>query len=417
YEDPSVASFSPIVIRKRKRPPVIPSALSPKAPGYGTVYVQNVYLTRNDPERKIKPGMIKAIRVNALGVQPRADRSPCSMTVPVELPKKIIGTVPVGADGSACFKVPAETSLQMQVLDENGMAILTERSLFYLQKGENRSCVGCHEQSGASPIDSYRTSARNRKPLELTPPAGPRYEGGLSFMRTVQPVLDRHCIACHGLEKTEKGVNLIHDGNLTWPRSLVALIDRGEHRLGLKPFTDSLELNISRPFTFYAQGNRVPAMLLKGHGKLKMDREGFQRIVDWLDLNAQCYGDLFPNKVEQRTFNAAALAALREHAKQVLGERVAGQPERALVNLAQPDESRILLAPLATAAGGWGQMPVWKSKEDPGYKKMAELVEMCINRNPNENVTGWFPTREQGGGETWVIKDRENYIRRVKGAQ
>lgn len=416
YEDPAVASFSPIPVRMRNRPPVIPSVLSSEAPDYGTLYVQNVYLTRNDPEKKIKPGMIKAIRVNALGVQPRANRAPCSMTVGVELPKKVLGTVPVAADGSAFFRVPAETSLQLQILDENGMAILTERSLFYLQKGEVRSCVGCHEPSGTSPEKASRSSPFWEPVNDLTPPAGPRYEGGLSFMRTVQPVLDRYCIKCHGLEKTAKDVNLVHDGNLTWPRSATALIQRGRHQLGDKGFMGSLEMNISRPFEYYANGNSVPAMLLKGHQKLDLDKDSFHRIVDWLDLNAQCYGDLFPNKVEQRRFNNEALGKLREYVKQLFGDELAGQPERALVNLAQPDESRILCAPLDVKAGGWGQIQGWKDRNEPGCRKMAELVEACIVRDANENLTGWYPSHEQGGGEEWVIKDQEEYIEKLKEA-
>jgi len=376
--------------------------------------VQNVALTRNDPAKKIQPGMIKAIRVNALGVQPRADRSPCSMTVPVEIPKKVLGTVPVDADGSAYFKVPAQTSLQLQILDANGRAILTEKSLFYLQKGESRSCIGCHEPELTSPPVLNVRNGNPRAPLELTPPAGPQYKGGLSFMRTVQPVLDRYCISCHGLEEPKKNISLVHDGVLTWPRPLVELIKMGEHQLGFKAFMDGLEKNISRPFTYYSYGSKLPDMLLQRHGKAVVDRASFQRIVDWLDLNAQCYGDLFPNKIEQRKISAAGMTALRAFIKPLFGDAIANQPERALINTAQPDESRILMMPLATAAGGWGQIQAWKSKNDPGFKHLAGLVERCIERQPNENDNGWEPTPAQGGGIDWVIKDRENYSRRLK---
>ena len=415
YEDPEVASFSPIAVRPRRRPPIIPEMTSAQEPGEGSMFVQNVYLTSNDPENKIKPGMIKAIRVIALGVQPRASRAPCSMTVPVEIPKKIIGTVAVNENGSAFFKVPAETALQLQILDENGMAILTEKSQNYLQRGENRSCVGCHSAPGASPGAGTAGSIARGKPVALTPPAGPQYEGGLSFMRTVQPVLDRYCIGCHGLNKTEKEVNLIHDGRLTWPRPLKELIKRGEHRLGLKSFMNRPDPNISRPFEYFAHGNSVPAMLLTNHGGVNIDRESFQRIVDWLDLNAQCYGDLFPNKVEQRRLDPGAVMRVREYAKEYFGKGITNQPDRALINTAQPDESRILRAPLAEAAGGWGQVPGWESTEDAGYKKMADLVEECIIKDPNENYTGWQPTRKQGGGEKWVERERAGYLERVKG--
>ncbi|MCY2930846.1 MAG: hypothetical protein NTV86_15385 [Planctomycetota bacterium] len=410
YEDPSVASFSPIPVRPRVRPPVMAPATPPDPSDDGIVYVQNVYRTRNDPEHKIKPGSIRALRVNALGVQPRADRSACSMTVPVEIPKKVLGTAPVDANGSACFRVPAETALQIQILDENGMAVLTEKSFFYLQKGERRGCVGCHEPEGSSPY----VQPLQRQPVRLTPPAGPQYPGGLSFMRTVQPVLDRYCISCHGLDKTDAGVNLVDDGNYTWPRPYVELTRRGDHRLGEKEYMWTAEKNISRPYQFYAFGNRVSELLLKDHGHVNIDRDSRQRVIDWMDLNAQCYGDLFPNKVEQRRLDAEAVKELRAFARQLLGETFAGQPERALVNVAQPAESRVLMAPLASQAGGWGQRAAWKSKDDPGYRKMAQLVARCILPVPNENDNGWQPNRRQGGGQDWVIEDQLEYLKRLR---
>jgi len=68
--------------------------------------------------------------------------------------------VPVNEDGSAYFKVPARTSLQLQILDESGRAMLTEKSLFYLQPGESRSCVGCH----ALPESSRLPGRQARRP-------------------------------------------------------------------------------------------------------------------------------------------------------------------------------------------------------------------------------------------------------------
>ena len=427
YEDPDVASFSPIAIRKRKRPPVMPTMLRPDASDYGTVFLQNAYLTRkeNDPEGIIKPGMIKAVRVIAIGVQPRAGRSPCHMQVHVEIPRKVIGTVPVDETGSAYFKVPARTSLQVQTLDENGMAILTEKSLFYLQPGENRSCVGCHEPEGSSPIVSAMAKLRRLRPVDLKPAAGPDYPGGLSFMRTVQPVLDRYCIKCHGLGegKDPKGekTKLIHDGQV-WPQSYKAIFAHGDHRVGDKGYMGGREnhtvedRNISKPRRFFAYSNKVAHMLVKNHGKCNMDTDSYMRIIEWMDVNAQCYGDLFPNKLEERKIDAAAMTALRAYAKELFGEKIARQPDRALINVAQIDESRILMAPLAAKAGGWGQIPGYASRDDPKYNRMAALVDKCIVHSPNENLQGWQPTLQAGGGETWVIDERAKLISRLKGS-
>ena len=297
YENPEVASFSPIAVRKRKRPPVLPSMLLENSSNYGTLFVQNAYLTRNDPEGLIKPGMIKAIRINALGVQPSARRTPLSATVNVELP--------VDKDGSAFFRVPAGVALQMQILDKNGMAMLTEKSFFYLMPGEKRSCIGCHEPTGMSPDMKKLAKNARSKPVDLKPAAGPKYPGGMGFHRTVQPVLDRYCIKCHGLEKSEKGVNLIGQAGV-FPRSMRELIKRGKHKVGSKNYMgggigkNNADRNISRPMRYFAYSSKIPKMLRDNHGKINIDRDSYMRIIEWLDLNAQAVGDLFPNKIEER---------------------------------------------------------------------------------------------------------------------
>ncbi|NQU22813.1 MAG: hypothetical protein HQ567_16160 [Candidatus Nealsonbacteria bacterium] len=410
YEDPNVASFSPIAVRKRRRPPALASVTSPNAPATGIVLIQNAYLTQNDPQGLIQPGSIKQIRVNAIGVQPHSGRSPCSMTVPVEIPKKVLGTVPVDARGMACFKAPADVALQLQLLDQDGMAMLTEKSFFYLQRGEYRSCVGCH---AAPETSSPTVSSSGKTPHKLTPSAGPQYEGGLSFMRTVQPVLDRYCIRCHGLDKTDGDVNLVMDDQ-TFPRSYQALVALGDHRIGLKGYKTN-ENSISRPYAYFAHGSKLPKMLLDKHGDVEMDRDSYMRIIEWLDLNAQCYGDLFQNKLEQRSIAANAVEELRAYAATVVGSKMAAQAERALINVAQPDASRILKAPLAQSAGGWGQIDRWKSTQDEGYQKMAALVDACIVRRANENSYGWEPPLENGGGTGWVIDARKKLIEKLRG--
>ena len=427
YEDPEVASVSPIAIRKRNVPPAIPSMVKEDAEPYGTLFLQNAYLTRNDPEGIIKPGMIKAIRVNALGVQPRARRTSLSKYVGVEIPKSVLGTVPVNEDGSAAFRVPANTALQLQTLDENGMAILTEKSFFYMQPGETRSCIGCHEPVGTAPDMKKMAKMSRVKPMNLKPAAGPQYKGGMSFHRTVQPVLDKHCIKCHGLEKTEGKVNLVlASPGKGFPESFNQLVSRGNFRLGDKGYMGgrykgtNLTYNISRPRKFYAYESKLAHKLAEGdkhHKSLKdTDRESYMRVIEWMDLNAQCFGDLFPNKIEERGINNAGVNPLQTYVKELFGDTIAKQPIGALINFVQPDESRILMMPLPENKGGWGQIKGYSSKTDDKYKKMAELIEACIKRHPNENTNGWQPTWAMGGGEDWVISARTNYLQRVKQA-
>jgi hypothetical protein len=173
------------------------------------------------------------------------------------------------------------------------------------------------------------------------------------------------------------------------------------------------ERNFSRPYEFYACSNKVAKMLAKNHSDVNMDRDSYMRVIEFMDLNAQCYGDLFPNKPEQRQIDGKALAELRAYVKEVFGEKLAAQPERALINTVQVDESRILMAPLAKAAGGWGQIKGWPDKNDPGFQKMQQLVEKCIIHSPTENINGWEPTLDQGGGEPWIVEEQQKYLKAI----
>ncbi len=389
YSDPTISCVSPMPLVPRATPPVIPSQLPAKPSAKtGTLIVQNVYITRHDPADVVKPGSIKYLRVNEIVVQPAARGYSAGSRE--DFARKILGTVPVNPDGSAVFTVPAGVPLHVQALDANGMALLTERSLFHVMPGEVRTCVGCHEVPNTPPVASF--AAMRQDPADLTPPAGPKYDGGFSFARTVQPVLDRYCLRCHGLGKKVEGqVNLLANygpgsrapGMPTKPRfnnadSYASLTTRpGLVKMALRKGNagiDSETVN-SRPKDYFAHASRLPKMLLAGHGEVAVDTASFRRVVDWLDMNAIRYGDYSSNKAEWRRLSASGEKALRAYISECFGPKLAAQPMQALVNVAQIDESRILKAPLSRKAGGWGQIvDGWRATDDPRYRKMRKLI-------------------------------------------
>ncbi|MBQ5788815.1 MAG: hypothetical protein IIW01_00875, partial [Thermoguttaceae bacterium] len=107
-----------------------------------------------------------------------------------------LGSVPVEADGSAHFKAPSRKPLYFQAVDETGRAVQTMRSEVYLQDGESRGCVGCHEQAGYTGRNAEKQSlALGRAASEIAP--GPRDARPFSFPRLIQPILDRACVSCH----------------------------------------------------------------------------------------------------------------------------------------------------------------------------------------------------------------------------
>ncbi|MHB8899882.1 MAG: HzsA-related protein [Thermoguttaceae bacterium] len=394
YRDPEISCFEPLPVRPRPVPAVLAAPVAePSRPPMGVFYVEDVYRSRQDIPR----GSIRWLRVNELIPQP-TQRVPYSSAVRFEVLKRIVGTVPVDEHGSAAFEAPAGVPLQLQALDEDGMAVMTMRSSTYLQPGEQVGCVGCHEPRTSTLAAGYRPAA-DRPVLQLEPPAGPRYAGGLSFAKTVQPVLDRYCIGCHGLAETAGKVDLLgtlesSDEKIAGAfRQLLAStaygsLTGGPGWVAIAQYRD--ETWYSRPKDYFAQAGTLATLLRKDHAGVRLDPESRQRIVDWLDLNAPFYGTYSWNKDEWRRFDPEGVEALRKHVGETLGGELAGQPIAALVNVAMFEESRILKAPLATAAGGWGQIETggWTSTDESGYLEMRRLVQAAIRPAGYHDVAG-----------------------------
>jgi hypothetical protein len=235
--------------------------------------------------------------------------------------------------------------------------------------------------------------------LTLEPPAGPQYPGGFSFAKTVQPVLDRYCLDCHGLKETAGKIDLLGTIDATednvanayhrlLPSTAYAALTQDGRLVKIAQYGG--ETWYSRPKDYFAHGGTLAPLLLKGHENVQLDPESRRRIIDWLDLNAPLYGTYSWNKDEWRRPDPAGEQALRTYLRQRFGDALAGQPFAALVNVALPEESRILKAPLAIGAGGWGQIEQggWRSTDDPEYQKLRELVQAAIQPMPFHDIAG-----------------------------
>ena len=428
YRAPEGSCFSPTPLITRPTPPVIPSSLPGNAPMKATLIVQDVYKNMNDPGGVIKPGEIKALRVNELLNQPAANKTNAQPSlVRHEVAKKVLGSVPVEDDGSAMFEVPAGKPLQLQALNANGMAVMTMRTFVSFQPGEKRSCIGCHEQRGSAPSTVVKM-AMKRVPSRITPSPGQDYEGGFSYLKTVQPVLDRHCIGCHGLEGKPKGeldltavrvkqkmprgfMSSMTSEDIMIASSYNSLLNRSAVAV---PYLFKRESDQSRPRERLAAASKLSDMILNGHGKVKMSRSDQQKVFDWLDLNCQCYGDYSWNRVEHRGANPDGEKRLRAYIKELFGNKLARQPYETLVNVGLPSESRILKAPLAEKAGGWGQIDKWHSVEEPSYRKMVQLVENSIEPLEYHDVDGTCGRGKKCVCRScWVRKQEETYLKQV----
>jgi hypothetical protein len=412
YSNPTTSSFSPIPLIPRKSPPVLPSSLPEKPTSRtGTFYVQNVQLGIQG----IEPGTIKRLRINQIYGQPTR-RKPKLSIAKNEILKKPLGTVAVNDDGSVLFDAPAGYPLQIQALDDKGMAVQTMRSLVYLHPGENQGCVGCHLQQGSSTPTTKRTKG-NPKLQKIQPPAGPKYDGPLSFARTVQPVLDRYCIGCHGLQEGQPPANVVLIGTMYGQYSTAynSLTAAGRVKVAVR----NRETRFSKAKDYFAHASKIGPMIMAGHpgkdGKkrVELDSESMERFITWLDLNVQFYGDYSHNRVERCATSEEGERALRKHIADVFGPKLASQPLAALVNKVSPMESRILMAPLAQNAGGWGQITKkgWHRTADKNYEKMVALVK-AIPKPVQFTDTRGTCSRTDGCkcGCCWVKQARTDYL-------
>ncbi|MCX6907133.1 MAG: hypothetical protein NTY01_03710, partial [Verrucomicrobia bacterium] len=209
---------------------------------------------------------------------------------------------PVEPDGSAHFEAPADRFIFFQALDADGMMVQSMRSGATIQPGERACCIGCHEYrlSGAT-LPTRTPLAMRRAPSQLKPWFGPPRE--FNYLTEVQPVFDRHCVRCHDYGKPAGAkLNLAGDLGLVFNTSYLDLHRKSARRWfadapdGPKLLIKAVHDGPPEVLPSYAWGShrsRLVDVLRAGHQDLKLDRESFDRIVTWIDMNAPYYGSYY----------------------------------------------------------------------------------------------------------------------------
>lgn len=303
YCDPGISSMYPIPLKPRAKPPVVASVLDPSLEGEGEFLLTDVRrslfpMPLNRPIRELRVFQILPKPAPHAVNQPRLGHANA------ESARLLLGTVPVEPDGSAYFRAPAAKPLYFQAVDADGRAVQTMRSVTYLQPGERRGCVGCHEPTGAAAVNRP-VQAFLRPPSQLQP--GPEGSKPMNFTRLVQPVLDAHCVRCHDgqpgpgkskLALTSEPVRTFSRAYVNlkpylrwyeWGGATIREITTrpGEAGADASPLTRILDDAVHRPALQWSEADR-------------------RRIYLWLDANAPFYGTY----------------SVQDHAAQRRGEQV-----------------------------------------------------------------------------------------------
>lgn len=292
YREDGLSCMYPIPLSPREVPPIVPSVLDSNFGNEGEFLLANVYqshfpLPESRPIRQLRIFQILPKSETHVANDPRLGYANA------ESARTLLGSVPVEDDGSAYFRAPAKKPLAFQAVDESGKAVYTMRSVTYLQPGERRGCVGCHETPGTA--SSYKHPiAFQRKPSNIQ--SGPDGSNPWSFPRLMQPLLDRHCMSCHdGSEKS-------HLPNL-------AGVDQEPFTISynsLQPYVrwnewgdKSIDNIVTRPGHMPSDLSPLVQILEDANhqAEVHLSNEEWRRLYLWLDGNAAFYGSY--SKAEQ----------------------------------------------------------------------------------------------------------------------
>jgi hypothetical protein len=371
--------------------------------------------------------------------------------------ERILGTVPVEADGSAYFELDANRPVFFVALDERDLSVKRMQSFVSVMPGETTTCVGCHESRAQAPPRGGKTvlAALKRPPSPIEP-----FEGlpdVVDFVRDIQPILDTSCVPCHGHERREGKALLTGDLGRVYSLSYWTLISRaqvsdGGNGYGNRP-----------PRTLGSAASPFLSKLDGSHHGVQVGERERRLCWLWIETGATYAGtyaaigsppiDLTSGigavhgVVQRRCLSCHEVGTRGEKGKVPLfatpdhgpdWQRVVHADDPAarfsihgFLNLSRPERSLLLLGPLAREAGGYGSCiplgeaapsapvaaetegaavpavpatpAIFADRTDPDYRLLLEALER-VAKGVDRKTRFEFPE----------FRPNANYVRELK---
>jgi len=194
FDDPQWHDIQAQAVYARPEPDGRSTAV-PEEPGAsarnGKFYCLNVYTSDLKPGW-LPPGSIKRLRVLE-GVGRLTDSQGEAAGIPPLVQRRILGDIPLEKDGSFNIEIPANTPIELQTLDADGMA-LRSCGWIWAKDYARQGCIGCHEDPELTP-ENVVVDAVKRPSTRLT--LAPAKRRTVDFRRDVMPIVEGKCTRCH----------------------------------------------------------------------------------------------------------------------------------------------------------------------------------------------------------------------------
>jgi len=368
----------PRPIQPRPREPVISTRVDWSQTA-GRLVLADVTHGRN--MKGVQPGEIKRLLVLESLPKPvnfSGDMEPISLGGTFTLPR-VLGTVPVEADGSAYLEVPALRPVFFVALDEKGTSVKRMQSFVSVMPGETTSCSGCHENRNETARPKPNLLALRRPASRIEPiPGAPDV---FDFPRDIQPILDKHCVSCHNYEKYAGRMVLTGDRGPWYSHAYVSLMSRGQVAHGR-------DAGGNLPPRAIGTGGSPLARLIAGdHYDARVAPPEAMRIRMWIESGAPypgTYASLGTGMVSVKLDDDVLMRRCDScHASKDPKRHGEFKTHRDLqTNLTRPEKSLVLLAPLARKAGGLGLC----NGPLPGPKPAGPAAEIPAAEPPDSTV-------------------------------
>jgi len=172
YNDPDTAEFEPRPIRPRRRP-ATPAEAHRTNSYTATLFCSSAKISQEARTRN-RGRLVRIVEGQPIVARHETHingKGP-SWKNHVGTHARVLGTVPLAADGSFSLEVPADRLIHCQVLDSDRRVVGNQLIWMHIRPGERRSCVGCHERPDETMLPTHRPQALRIAPVKCLPTGG-----------------------------------------------------------------------------------------------------------------------------------------------------------------------------------------------------------------------------------------------------